>query len=114
VIRRAFAQTEEANVKVLFKISFPVERFNEMARKGTAGQKLAAILEATKPESIYFTGNQTGRGAVAVYDIADGSKVPAIGEPWFLTFDANIEYSLAITGEEMAKANLDEVIKRWA
>ena len=108
------ALTEETNVKVLFKISFPVERFNELARQGTAGQKLAAILEATKPESIYFTGNQSGRGAVAVYDLADGSQVPAMGEPWFLTFDAHIEYSVAISGQEMQKANLDDVIKRWA
>ena len=97
-----------------FQDLFPVERFNELARQGTAGQKLAAILEATKPESIYFTGNQSGRGAVAVYDLADGSQVPAVGEPWFLTFDAHIEYSLAISGEEMQKANLDDVIKRWA
>jgi hypothetical protein len=101
-------------VKVLFKISFPVERFNELARQGAAGPKLASILEATKPESIYFTGNQSGRGAVAVYDLADGSQVPAIGEPWFLTFNAHIEYSVAISGQEMQKANLDDVIKRWA
>jgi hypothetical protein len=88
-------------VKILFNITFPVERFNELARKGTAGQKLASILEATKPESIYFTGNQSGRGAVAVYDCVDGSQVPAVAEPWFLTFDAQIEYSVAISGEEM-------------
>ena len=100
-------------MKVLFKISLPVERFNELARKGAAGQKLASILEATKPESVYFTGNQSGRGVVAVYDLADGSQVPAVAEPWFLTFDAHIEYSVAISGEEMAKANLDSVIKRW-
>jgi hypothetical protein len=101
-------------VKILFQITFPVERFNELAREGTAGQKLAAIVEATKPESIYFTGSLSGRGAVAVYDFADGSQVPAVAEPWFLTFDAHIEYSLAISGQEMAKGNLDEVIKRWA
>ena len=98
---------------MLFKISFPVERFNELARQGNVGQKLGAILQATKPEAIYFTGNQTGRGAIAVYEIADGAQVPAIGEPWFLTFDAQIEYSVAISGQEMEKANLDEVIKQW-
>ena len=101
-------------MKILFKISFPVERFNELARKGTAGQKLASILEATKPESIYFTGGQSGRGVVAVYDFADGSQVPAVAEPWFLTFDAHIEYSVAISGQEMEKGNLDEVIKPWS
>ncbi len=101
-------------MKVLFKITFPVERFNELARQGTAGQRLAAIVEATKPESFYFTGSQSGRGAVAVYDFADGSQVPAVCEPWFLTFNANIEYSVAISAQEMAKGNLDKVIKQWA
>lgn len=101
-------------MRVLFNITFPVERFNELARKGIAGQKLAAIVEATKPETVYFTGNQSGRGAVAVYDFADGSQVPAVAEPWFLTFDARIEYSLAISAEEMAKGHLDEVVKQWA
>jgi len=101
-------------MKVLFTITFPVARFNELARQGTAGQKIGAVVEATKPESIYFTGNRSGRGAVAVYDCADGSQVPAIAEPWFLTFDAHIEYSVAISGQEMQKANLGDVIKRWA
>ena len=101
-------------MRVLFTISFPVQRFNELARKGVVGQKLAAILEATKPESIYFTGNQSGRGVVAVYDFADGSQVPATAEPWFLTFDAHIEYSVAISGQEMEEGNLDEVVKRWS
>lgn len=100
-------------MKILFRITFPVQRFNELARNGTVGQKLAAIVEATKPESIYFTGSQSGRGAVAVYDFADGSQVPGVAEPWFLTFDAQIEYSVAISGQEMAKGNLDEIVKQW-
>lgn len=99
---------------MLFKITFPVWRFNELARKGTVGQKLAAIIEATKPETIYFTGNKSGRGVVAVYDFANGSQIPAVCEPWFLTFDADIEYSAAISAEEMANADLEKVVKQWA
>jgi hypothetical protein len=100
-------------MKLLFKITIPIEPFNTLARAGTVGQKLGAILEATKPETAYFTGNESGRGVVAVYDVADGSQIPAIGEPWFLTFNAKIEYSVAISVEEMGKANLDDVIKKW-
>ena len=101
-------------MKLLFKITFPADRFNELARAGAAGQKIGAILEATKPEALYFTGNESGRGAIAVYDVADGSQVPAVGEPWIMTFDAKIEYSVAISPDEMMKANLDAVIKQWA
>ncbi|HEX4996710.1 MAG TPA: panthothenate synthetase [Terriglobia bacterium] len=101
-------------MKLIFKITLPAEPFNALARKGMVGNKIKAILEATKPESIYFTGNESGRGAIAVYEVSDGSQVPSLGEPWFMTFDAKIEYSVAISPEEMAKANLDEVIKKWA
>ncbi len=101
-------------MKLMFKIKFPVETFNAHARAGVVGRKIGAIIEATKPESIYFTGNGSGRGAIAVYDVKDGSQAPALAEPWFLTFNAQIEYDLAITPEELGKAGLDEVIKKWA
>ncbi len=101
-------------MKILFTVTIPIEPFNTLARAGTVGQKIGAILEATKPESIYFTGNGSGRGVVAVYDVADGSQVPAIGEPWMLTFNAQIEYSVAISPEEMGRAGLDELTKKWA
>jgi hypothetical protein len=75
-------------MRLLFKITFPVETFNALARAGVVGQKIGAILEATKPESIYFTGNNSGRGAIAVYEIEDSSRGPAVAEPWFLTLNA--------------------------
>lgn len=37
-----------------------------------------------------------------------------MGEPWLMTFAAKIEYGVAISPEEMGKANLDAVIKQWA
>ena len=101
-------------MRILFKISIPPEPFNTLARDGGVGPKMGAILEATKPESIYFTGNDFGRGAVAVYDLEDGSQVPAVAEPWFLTLNAKIEYSVAITPEELMRSGLDELIQRWA
>jgi hypothetical protein len=101
-------------MRLLFKITFPVEPFNALARAGSVGQKVGAILEATKPESIYFTGNGSGRGAVVVYNAEDGSQLPALAEPWFLTFDAQIEYSVAITPEELGRSGLDELVQKWA
>ncbi|MGI8827247.1 MAG: panthothenate synthetase [Chloroflexota bacterium] len=100
-------------MKLLFTITFPTESFNTLVRAGDVGQKIGAIIEATKPESIYFTGNGSGRGAVAVYDVADGSQVPAAGEPWMLTFNAQIEYEMLITPEELGKSGLDELVKKW-
>ncbi len=101
-------------MRTIFKISIPPEPFNTLAREGVVGQKIGRIIEETKPETIYFTGNRYGRGALAVYDIQNGSGFPAVAEPWFLTFNAEIEYDAAITPEEMMEADLDEVVKKWA
>ena len=101
-------------MRLLFKITIPVEPFNTLARNGVVAQKMGAILEATKPESIYFTGNDSGRGAVVVYNAEDGTQIPALAEPWFLTLNAKIEYSAAITPDELMRSGLDELVRKWA
>jgi hypothetical protein len=105
--------TRRTTMRIMFKISLPVETFNQLAREGTVGQKIGMILEETKPESIYFTGNQYGRGAIAVFDLQDGSDIPRVAEPWFLIFNAEIEYGPAITPEELMKAGLEEIVTKW-
>ena len=88
--------------------------FNKLAREGTVGQTIGKILEETKPESIYFTGNRYGRGAIAVFDIEDSSFLPRVAEPWFLIFNAEIEYGPAITPEDLMKAGLAEIVTKWS
>jgi hypothetical protein len=101
-------------MRILFRITIPVEPFNTLARAGVVAQKMGAILEATKPESIYFTGSGSGRGAVVVYNAEDGSRIPALVEPWILTLNAQIEYSVAITPDELMRSGLDELVRKWA
>ena len=101
-------------MRLLFTITIPVEPFATHAKAGTAGQKLGAIIAATKPESIYFTGSGSGRGAVVVYNAADKYDIPALAEPWLLGFNATIDYNIAITPEELSKADLDGLVKKWA
>lgn len=100
-------------MRLLFKITIPVDPFNTLARDGVVAQKMGAILEATKPESIYFTGNDSGRGAIAIYNADDGSQIPALGEPWLLTLNAKIEYTIAITPDELMRSGLDELVQKW-
>jgi hypothetical protein len=101
-------------MRLMLRISLPPEPFNTLAREGVVGQKIGRIIEETGPESFYFTGNKYGRGAVAVFDLQDSSGLPAVVEPWFLTFNAEVEYDSALTPQELGEANLEEVIKKWA
>ena len=77
-----FARSEETTTKVLSKITIPVEPFNTRARDGVVALKMGAIVEETRPESTYVTGNDSGRGAVAVYGLADGSQIPREDGVW--------------------------------
>jgi hypothetical protein len=100
-------------MKMLFNITLPNAPFNAAVKDGTAGEKLDRILKALKPEAIYFTDHDGLRGAVAVLEVADASKIPALCEPWFLTFDARVETRIAMTPEDLKKSGLDSMNESW-
>jgi len=88
--------------------------FNAAVKDGTAGQKLGRIVDEIKPEAIYFTEQHGQRGAIMIVEMADPSKIPALAEPWFLTFNASVEFRVVMTPDDLQKAGLDEVGRKWA
>src|SRR5438093_6789810 len=100
-------------MRTLMNITFPHEPFNTAVRKGTAGQTLGKILEAIKPEAVYFTEQDGHRGAVLVVNLADPSQIPALAEPCFLQFGADCKFRIAMTPDVLQKAGLQELGKRW-
>ena len=101
-------------MRMLMHIQFPPEPFNTAVRNGTIGQKMQAILAAAKPEAAYFSEQNGHRGGVLVVDVPDPSAVPKLAEPWFLTFNAAVEFRVAMTPEDLAKSNLEALGKQWA
>ena len=100
-------------MRVLLNVSIPHKTFNAAVKDGTVGSKLNRILDALKPESVYFTEQHGRRGAVLVVELADPSKIPALAEPWFLTFEADVEFRVAMTPDDLKKAGLEEIAKNW-
>lgn len=101
-------------MKMLLHVSFPHKEFNQAVRDGTAGAKLNRILEDTKPEAVYFTEYHGRRGAVMVVDLADPSRIPTFAEPWFLTFNADVEFHAVMTPDDLKRAGLDALGKKWS
>jgi hypothetical protein len=101
-------------MRMLLDISIPHEPFNSLVRKGVVGKKLMDILEALKPEAVYFSEHDGKRGAIVVVDMADPSKIPSLAEPWFLTFNADVKFRIAMTTEDLKKGGLDTLGKKWA
>jgi hypothetical protein len=100
-------------MRMLMHAKFPNEPFNAAVRDGSVGGKMQRILDALKPEAVYFTEFGGRRTALLVVNVDDPSQVPALAEPWFLTFNADVELHVAMTPEDLAKAGLDALGKKW-
>jgi hypothetical protein len=101
-------------MRFIAHLSLPAAKFNEAMRDGTAGKKMARILEETKPEAAYFTSKGGNRGGYLIYNIAQASDVPSLAEPWFLNFEATIEFMPVMLPEDLQKSGLENIMKKWA
>ena len=77
-------------MRFLIKISWPVEAGNRAAKEGF--KAVPSILEEIKPEAAYFYEENGKRTTLLVVDLQDASQMPAVAEPWFLAFNAAIEF----------------------
>ena len=101
-------------MRMLLHVKIPHEKFNAAVRDGSAGKKIKRILEETKPEAVYFTEYNGRRGAIMIVNLADPSQIPSFAEPWFLSFNADVEFHAVMTPEELGRAGLDDIGKKWA
>jgi hypothetical protein len=46
--------------------------------------------------------------------VVDSSRVPSFAEPFFLKFNADCEFRIAMSPEDLANAGLDELGKIWS
>jgi hypothetical protein len=101
-------------MRMLMHLQFPLEPFNSAVRDGSAGPKIQKILDAIKPEAAYFCDHNGHRGGTLVVNVNQASDIPALAEPWFLTFNAHLELRVVMTPQDLASANLDALGKKWA
>jgi hypothetical protein len=98
---------------MLIHVEMPHEPFNSLVREGKAGAILGRILEDLKPEAAYFTEFDGKRGAVLIVNLQDPSQAPSFAEPFFLNFNADCRFRVAMTAEDLGKAGLPELGKKW-
>jgi hypothetical protein len=49
-----------------------------------------------------------------VYNISQASEIPRLAEPWFLSFEATVEFMPVMIPEDLQKSGLEELAKKWA
>ncbi len=101
-------------MRMLIHVKMPHKEFNVYVKDGSIGRKMKQILDDIKPEAVYFTEYDGRRGLIMIADVAGPSAVPAIAEPWFLLFNAAVEFHIVMSPDELEKAGLDKLAKKWA
>ena len=103
-------------MRMLLRVSIPVEAGNAAVKDGTLGTTIERILADLKPEAAYFFADDDGqRSGSIVFDMKDSSQIPAVAEPWFLAFGAKISLRPVMTPQDLAKAgpSIDKAAKKY-
>ena len=100
-------------MRMMLTAHFPHEPFNSLVRDGSAGKKIQEVLAALKPEAVYFTEQNGVRTAVLIVNVEKASDVPRFAEPLFLVFEADCEFRIVMTPDDLAAAGLDSLGAKW-
>jgi hypothetical protein len=101
-------------MKMLLNIRIPNESFNEHVRQGNIGETVRSILDDLQPEFVYFTEQDGQRGLIMIIEVSAPEQIPFFAEPWFLKFNAECEFRVAMSPEELGKAELEALGEKWA
>ena len=100
-------------MRMMMLVQYPLEPFNAMVRNGSTGPTMMKILDEIKPEAAYFTEREGCRGCVLIVDVAKPTDVPRLAEPWFLNFNASVEFRVCMLPQDLAQADLNALGKKW-
>lgn len=100
-------------MRMMVRYTLTHEPFNSAVRDGSIGAKMKKILDEQKPEAAYFMAHNGRRSAVLIIDLSDPSKIPSLAEPWFLTFNADIEVQPVMTPQDLGASGLEQLGKTW-
>src|ERR1700735_4854816 len=90
-------------VRVMARISMPVESGNRAIKDGTLGAVMQRAAERWKPEAMYFTTFDGQRTAYMVFDLPDASDLPPFAEPFFRDLNADVKLAPVMNGDDLQK-----------
>ena len=94
-------------MRMLLKISMPVEKGNEAAKSGALQRTIQSTMEALKPEAAYFYPEDGKRTALMVFEMSGSWQLPAMVEPLFQNLGAAIQVTPVMNGEDLQRGFKD-------
>lgn len=103
-------------MRFLVKAATPTESGNALIKKGKLGETIQGILAELKPEAVYFTAEGGKRTIYLIVDLPETSHLPRVAEPFFLSFNATVEFHPAMTTEDLMKAgpHIENTVKKYS
>jgi hypothetical protein len=103
-------------MRFLIKFKIPTVAGDMAVADHHFGPKMHAVLEEIGAEAAYFTAVDGHRGGYIVVNIKDASKIPSIAEPFFLWFNATVEFMPVMLPEDLQKAgpSIAAAVKKWS
>jgi hypothetical protein len=99
-------------MRMLLKVQMDVEAGNRAIRDGSWAQAMERLTQQVHPEAAYFTAMDGRRTGLIFFDMKDPSQMPAVAEPLFMAVNASIDFSPAMTPDEV-QARLQEAAKAF-
>jgi hypothetical protein len=102
-------------MRMMLKVSIPVEAGNAAVRSGSLGSTIQSILADLKPEAAYFSEENGERTGYIFFDMKESSQLPSIAEPWFLAFNATLTLRPAMNPQDLAEGGpgIERAAKRF-
>jgi hypothetical protein len=102
-------------MRFLLKVNLPVEEGNDSITNGTLPVTINSILSDIKPETVYF-GLDNGMRTVYIFlNMNDPSDIVKYAEPWYLAFNADIEFVPVMNPDDLQKGavHFENVVKKY-
>jgi hypothetical protein len=90
-------------MRMMLKVSIPVETGNKALVEGVLQKTVMTFIEKYQPEASYFGPEDGRRTALFFFDLKDISDVPHAVESFFTHLDAAITLTPMMNAEEMKK-----------